>query len=246
MRELLLMFFILPLTLIAEQKTVVVIHGLAASSGVMWHVEDTLEADGYRVINIDYPSMSKTLGMLAQHVRKQISSQARVDEPIDVVTHSMGGILLRTIQHEDPLPNIRRVVMIAPPNHGSEALDIVAAPFLAKLAFGPAGSQMSAVNAERWKALGPAPFEVGVIAGSLGIDPVISSMIPGPDDGVISVESTKLDGMADFVVIHESHPMLVFNGEVMEQMIAFLDTGKFLSPQPAKKSQWAGNWTHRR
>ncbi|WP_309398188.1 esterase/lipase family protein [Cerasicoccus maritimus] len=236
----------LPFTLLAEQKTVVVIHGLAASAGVMGHVENTLEADGYRVVNIDYPSMSKTLYLLAKDIRAKIVEETQGVDQIDFVTHSMGGIILRQIQLDDPLPNIGRVVMIAPPNHGSEALDIVASSAWAKMIFGPAGSQLAATNSKRWDAMGPASFEVGIIAGTLGIDPVVSSMIEGPDDGVISVESTKLDGMSDFVTVHETHPMLVFNGEVMDQMVAFLNTGTFLPPQPSEKSQWAGNWTHRR
>ncbi|GHB98401.1 esterase/lipase family protein [Cerasicoccus arenae] len=243
----LIFLFCWPLALFGEKETVVLLHGLAATSGTMGHIERTLEAEGYRVVNIDYPSMSQSLDELAVHVRADIVRETADAKRIDFVTHSMGGILLRMIERDNPLPEIGRVVMISPPNQGSMAVNLLADMPGAKLLIGPAGMALASGENEQLQSLKPATFEVGVIAGSLGLDPFMSSLIPGADDGVISVESTKLEGMTDFTIVHETHPMLVFNGEVMDQTTAFLKTGKFLPQveQVEDDNPWMRNWTHR-
>lgn len=240
--------FLLPLAAMAEPDTVVLLHGLASNATAMRYVESTLEGEGYRVVNIDYPSMSKTLEELAIEVRAQIDAETADAGRVHFVTHSMGGIILRMIQRDEPVENIGRVVMISPPNHGAMAVDLLQGMPGAAWGLGPAGRQLAEKNNELLASLGPAEFEVGVIAGSLGLEPFMSSMIPGPDDGVLSVESTKLDGMADFVVVHDAHPLLVFNGDAMEQTVSFLKDGCFVQQsQPAKdENPWARNWTHRR
>lgn len=247
MRQLWLIALCWPIAVLANDETVVLMHGLMATSGTMGHIESTLEAEGYQVVNLDYPSMAQPLDQLAQQLRHDIAEQTEDAETVHFVTHSMGGILLRMIQRDDPVENIGRVVMISPPNHGSMAVNILADIPGATWAMGPAGRSLAAGENEELEKLGPAKFEVGIIAGSLGIDPWMSSMIPGPDDGVVSVESTKLEGMADHIVIHEAHPMLVFNGEVMEQTVAFLKEGHFATVEDSPdENRWTRNWTHRR
>lgn len=248
MRRVILMLCFPLAALAGERETVVLLHGLLATSGTMGHLENTLEAEGYRVVNLDYPSMAQPLEELAPTLREQIAEQTQGAEKVHFVTHSMGGILLRLIQRDDPLPNVGRVVMIAPPNHGSDAVNVLAGLPGALWAMGPAGRQLAAGDNEFLESLGQPDFEFGVIAGDLGIDPWMSSMIPGPDDGVVSVESTKLEGMADFIVIHEAHPLLIFHAQAMDQTKAFLQNGQFNHPAdpPEPDSRWTKNWTHRR
>lgn len=235
------------LALFARADTVVLIHGLAANSGTMSHIENTLTAEGYDVVNLDYPSMTQSLDQLAKQLRNDIAEQTKDANKVHFVTHSMGGILLRMIQKETPMENLGRVVMISPPNQGSDAVNVLADVPGALWAMGPSGRQLAAGENERLKSLGPVDYEVGVIAGDLGIDPWMSSMIPGPDDGVVSVESTKVEGMTDHIIIHEAHPLLVFNAEAMDQTIAFLKDGKFRRPvAEPEENPWARNWTGRR
>jgi len=223
----LIALFCWPLALSASDETVVLLHGLLATSGTMGHIEATLEDEGYRVVNIDYPTMDDSLEPLAAKLRPMIAEQTKDAEKVHVVTHSMGGILLRLIQRDEPLPNLGRVVMIAPPNHGTVAVNYLADLPGADATLGPAGRQLHAGDNELLDSLGPADFELGVIAGSLGLDPIMSTLIAGPDDGVVPVSSTKLEGMADHIVIHDAHPVLVFNADAMDQMLAFLATGAF-------------------
>ncbi|WP_269543119.1 esterase/lipase family protein [Cerasicoccus fimbriatus] len=238
--------WLLPVALFAEKQTVVLLHGLAASSGTMVHIESTLEAAGYLVVNLDYPSMSESLETISANMRARIVAETAEAEQVHFVTHSMGGIVLRMIQRDAPLDNIGRVVMIAPPNHGSDAVNVLQGLPGFLWAIGPSGARLAAGDNESLASLGPPNFELGVIAGSKGLDPFISSMIPGPDDGVVSIESTKLEGMADFTVVHDSHPVLVFNGQVMDQILAFLEKGEFIDKNSSPQNPFAGNWTHRR
>jgi hypothetical protein len=75
--------------------------------------------------------------------------------------------------------------------------------------------------------LPPVNYPVGIIAGNRSIDPVAGTMLPKPHDGRVSVANTKLEGMADHVVVAASHPWLVRNGEAIAQTIAFLQAGMF-------------------
>jgi len=224
-----LLFLITPLTLAAEE-VVVLLHGLAATAETMGQIHSSLENEGYRVINIDYPTTQHSLEELTLPIRDLITDETQPTDRIHFVTHSMGGILVRLIQRDHPLKNIGRTVMISPPNQGSEAVNLFGDLDLVAATFGPAAMSLAAGDNHFLQSLPPADFEVGVIAGSQGIDIVMSSVIPGPDDGVVSVASTRLPGMSDFTIVHASHPLIVFDREAIKQTVAFLKTGEFPPP----------------
>lgn len=54
-----------------------------------------------------------------------------------------------------------------------------------------------------------------------------SLIIPGKDDGKVAVERTKLEGMTDFLVMHVSHAYIMEEPEVVEEVIYFLQQGRF-------------------
>ncbi|MEO0795047.1 MAG: alpha/beta fold hydrolase [Verrucomicrobiota bacterium] len=230
-----------------DRPTVVLIHGLAASGANMWHIEETLDAEGYRVLNVEYPSMSYSLEELAPAIRAVVDEYVGDAPKIHFVTHSMGGILLRMIQRDDPIEQIGRVVMLAPPNHGSYAVNVFEGIEPFESAIGPAGLALRDGDNAFLEHLGTPDFEFGVLAGSRGVDPIFSTMIPGPDDGVVSVESTKLEGMSDFKVIHVSHPMIVIDAEAMDNIVAFLQTGEFLEQTKDRSAEhsWRRQMQHR-
>ncbi|MDH3996831.1 MAG: alpha/beta hydrolase, partial [Desulfobulbaceae bacterium] len=143
------------------------------------------------------------------------------------VTHSLGGILVRALIEEKRPENLGRVVMLSPPNKGSEVADYIKDYSLFKDILGPAYMQLGTDLDSMPNRLGPADFELGVITGNRTIDPISSLIIPGVDDGKVAVEKTKLEGMTDFLVMPVSHAYIMQKPEVVDEVIYFLQQGRF-------------------
>lgn len=210
-------------------EEVILLHGLCRTSRSLVKMEQALTEAGYRVRNVDYPSRMATIQKLADDAvgRAVADCQADGATKIHFVTHSMGGILVRSYLARHSIPSLGRVVMLAPPNQGSEVVDRLGGFFVFKWLNGPAGNEMGTVTNSTPNQLGPAVFPVGIIAGDRSINWINSLLIPGPDDGKVSVERTKLTGMTDHMVIHVTHPFIMRNREVIRQTIHFLSTGQF-------------------
>lgn len=209
---------------------VVLLHGLMRSSTSMNKMQRELDEAGYLTANIDYPSRDHTIEELADMAVSDGLTACREQDDvgrIHFVTHSLGGILVRQYLSENGIPELGRVVMLGPPNQGSEAAD----DFLGVPGYdwinGPAGRQLGKGEESVPLRLGPAEFELGIIAGNRTIDPITSAVLPNPDDGRVSVEDTKLEGMADFAVVEHSHAFMMRMHSTIELTIAFLDDGTF-------------------
>jgi hypothetical protein len=188
-----------------------------------------LAAEGYGIVNVGYPSRTATVEDLAEKVIPETVAECRRNGAarIHFVTHSMGGILVRYYLSRHDLPELGRVVMMAPPNCGSEAVDRLKDNFAFKWLNGPAGQQLGTGGDSLPRGLGPVNFETGVIAGDQSINLILSRFIPGPDDGKVSVAATKVDGMRDHIVIHATHTFIMSNPQAIEQTIVFLKQGQF-------------------
>jgi triacylglycerol lipase len=212
---------------LAPHGQVILLHGLARSSTSMKKMEAALSKEGYQVFNIDYPSTKYDIPELARMIRKEIVLKTSDAEKVHFITHSMGGIIVRYIQKHDPLPNIGRVVMISPPNHGSDVVDKLKHRWTFSLINVPAGKQLGTDQTSIPQTLGPVNFETGIITGDRSVNWINSIMILGTDDGKVSVESAKVDGMTDFVVVHCSHPFIMNDKDVILKCISFLREGHF-------------------
>lgn len=206
---------------------VILLHGLARTSKSMGKIEKALLAQGYQVANVAYPSRKGSIEDLATSVKQQILEESKDWEEIHFVTHSMGGILVRQIQKTEPLDRMGRVVMLAPPNQGSEVVDRLGPTKAFRWANGVAGQQLGTDGDGFIAGLGPVEFELGVIAGDRSVNPLLSKMIKGKNDGKVSVERAKVNGMADFKVVHASHPFIMRKGEVIHSIVRFLQDGRF-------------------
>jgi pimeloyl-ACP methyl ester carboxylesterase len=192
-------------------------------------MERALTDAGYQVKNVDYPSRTASVQQLADDAIGKAVADCQRDgvTKIDFVTHSLGGILVRSYLTRHSAPSLGRVVMLAPPNQGSEVVDKLGWLFLFKWINGPAGGELGTGTNSTPNRLGPATFPVGIIAGDRSINWINSLLIPGRDDGKVSVERTRLAGMSDHIVIHTAHPFIMRNREVIRQTIQFLRTGGF-------------------
>ena len=210
-------------------EEVILLHGLCRTTRSMAKMEQALTNAGYRVRNVDYPSRTASVQQLADDAIGKAVADCQRDGAvkIDFVTHSLGGILVRSYLARHSIPSLGRVVMLAPPNQGSEVADKLGWLFLYKWINGPAGNELGTGTNSTPTRLGPAAFPVGIIAGDRSINWINSLLIPGRDDGKVSVERTKLAGMSDHIVIHATHPFIMRNREVIRQTIQFLRAGAF-------------------
>lgn len=214
-------------------ECVILLHGLARTDASMEPIEKFLNRSGYHAVNYHYPSRQYTIEELAQKEIPQALKQCPQDvKKVHFVTHSMGGIVLRQYLRQSSIEKIGKVVMLGPPNHGSEVVDKLGKYEFFKLLNGPAGLQLSTSAHSMPNSIGAwtaSSGELGVIAGKQSINLFLSYLIPNSDDGKVSIESTKLEGMTDHKVIATTHPLMMRNKRVIEQVKNFLQKGRFTS-----------------
>lgn len=218
-----------------EPDCVVLLHGIGMRSYVMKRLESALRADGYRTVNLSYPSRRMPFEQLAgEYLPAQLKRHHVARAPrLHFVTHSMGSLIARKLIKDARPANLGRVVMIGPPNHGSTAADSAKENVLLKKYLGGNLLRLGTGEDAIVKTLGPADFDVGVIAGNIPLNPVFGPVLAGPNDGAVTVESARLEGMRDFLVVPYSHTIMLWRSEVVSQVRAFLRDGRFTRPEPA-------------
>ncbi len=220
---------------------VVLLHGLARSARSMAGLAEHLEAAGYAVCNIGYPSREAPIATLVEaHLRPALRACPGVWQGAHYVTHSMGGILLRALAQSEEAPRIHRVVMLAPPNQGSEVVDAIGDWPAFGWWNGPAGRELGTGAHSLPQRLGPVPFELGVIAATRSYNPLLSALIPGDDDGKVAVASTRVAGMTDHATVAASHTFVMNHARARELTLRFLREGRFDAAGNASAAADAG------
>jgi triacylglycerol lipase len=214
---------------VAAADCVVLLHGLSRSDDSMLLVEETLKLHGYDVVNRSYPSNDAPIAELVAHVGQSVAACG--DAPVHFVTHSLGGILARAWLQDNRPARMGRVVMLAPPNHGTEIVDrfreIPEVETLFARFQGPAAMELGTGAGSTPNSLGWPDYELGIIAGNRMINPLGFFLIEGDNDGTVSVASTRLAGMRDHIVLPTTHSLIMNNPLVLAEVLEFLRNGVF-------------------
>ncbi|MBR1204329.1 MULTISPECIES: triacylglycerol lipase [unclassified Bradyrhizobium] len=208
---------------------VVLLHGISRTARSFRRMELALRDAGFATLNLDYDSRRKGLDALAEDIHPSLDRFAQsLDGSVHFVCHSMGGLLARVYLARHRPARLGRIVMLGTPNGGSEIADRLKHLAAYRAFFGPAGQQLVTRRDAATSALLPAiDYCAGIIAGNRSVYPITSMALPRPHDGRVSVANTRLDGMADHIVIRTSHPWLVRNREAIAQTLVFLREGRF-------------------
>jgi pimeloyl-ACP methyl ester carboxylesterase len=212
-------------------RAVVLIHGILRSSKCMTSVAEAAEESGYETFQFAYPSTQVSIPEAAEYLRRSIESLEGIDE-LYIVAHSMGGLVTRAYFAGHPDPRIKRVVMMGTPNKGAELADFLYQNHFVRAASGPGGRQL-VTSEEGLVPLLPVPTcEFGIIAGARGVPAGWNPLIPGDDDGTVTVQSTRLEGAADFSTVKASHTQLLKNKQAIEMAIRFVNEGRLRADRP--------------
>jgi hypothetical protein len=213
----------------SSDEAVVLLHGIARTSRSMLKMEHALQAKGFATLNPTYGSRRKPLQALVEEIHPWIAAfAATTSGSLHFVTHSMGGLLARAYICRHRPDRLGRVVMLGPPNAGSEIADLLAGSYPYRKVFGPAGAQLTTQQGLALCALlGTIDYPVGVIAGDRSLDPVAYWLLPGANDGRVAVARTRIDGITDHLTLHVTHTLMVRSPKVIRQTIAFLRQGRF-------------------
>lgn len=213
-------------------QLVILLHGLARTSRSLKKLQAQLRNAGYQVVNQSYASRKYSIEVLAENFLRPILQKHDTEkiQSIHFITHSMGGILVRYYLSRHKPDKLGRVVMLSPPNHGSEIVDKLKHMWLFRWLNGPAGQQLgtditdkSAIIAR----LGEVNFPLGVITGDKSLNLLLSRFLPKPNDGKVSVASAQLAGMQDFLILPYTHTFIMRKQDVIQQAIHFIRFGKF-------------------
>lgn len=224
-------FVLRPDTRWKSSRAVVLVHGLLLRGVFMLPLALRLRRDGHHALIYEYPSSLRRLDGHAQRFNvclNGIQDLCPSVGEVNFVTHSLGSLIVRQALSECPRRDVRRVVMLGPPNHGSPLAGhwmriFPPSRFMVK----PLSDLDSASSSPVHELPVPRDVEIGVIAGSKSRFGGVIGRIDGVSDGKVAVESTHLAGEKDHVVLPVSHTAMLWSGRVIGMASRFLDHGRF-------------------
>ncbi|MEP3478875.1 MAG: alpha/beta hydrolase [Fuerstiella sp.] len=206
-------------------RVVLLIHGIGRSSKCFSALVRALNAEGLRTIAFDYPSTRISIQQSVSYLQSVLDHLPDV-EHIDVVCHSMGGLLLRSLLSTSCESRFSRAVFLGVPHHGAEVADYLKRNPLFKMVMGPAGQQLVTDPASGMNHMPIPEFEFATIAGGKGSSRGFNPLLPGDNDLTVTVESAQLEGSSDSLRLPVIHSLLMSDKRCIAAMIRFLETGR--------------------
>jgi pimeloyl-ACP methyl ester carboxylesterase len=217
---------IMPTPPAGEKDVVYLLHGFGRSRVAMWVLASRLEDAGFFVNNIGYSSINETPEEILLDVSEQINeSLPENGQTVHFVGHSLGGLIIRAYLEDTTVKNLGRIVLIGTPNNGTTLVDNYQDSWWLQW-MGPTALALSTDEKSFPNSLADPYYPVGIIAG-ISEDDDNEDILPGKDDGLVQLESTKVNGMTDIVIIESSHWMLRYDENVARQTIEFLRYARF-------------------
>lgn len=208
------------------QEAVVLVHGLGRSPASMMVLAQRLEWAGYGVVIVGYKSLSAAFPEQVATARSVVEECCTESPKVHFVGHSLGGLVIRRYLADTPPEQLGRVVLLAPPNQGSLFPEWLRDVPLGPELLGPVGTALGTDSTDIPATLPPPDYEMGIIAGTRSIQPIGHLAIPGPDDGIVSVEQTRVEGVP-VMVLPRSHTFIMSSRYTAQAVIRFLRTGEF-------------------
>ncbi|MEP1442645.1 MAG: alpha/beta hydrolase [Hyphomicrobiales bacterium] len=228
MKHLLLTALLTLAPTVAMADCVVFLHGYARSPASFSVMEKVFQHKGFDTTKVGYPSKELEISALANAAIPEAVKRCEGKAGnVHFVTHSLGGILVRDYFARQSIDRLGRIVMLAPPNDGSAIVDKLGKTKLFKKLSGPALLALTTGEQGKPGKLPAVKFELGVIAGKRSVNPVGSYLLKGPDDGAVTIESTKVDGMKDHIILSATHTFMMNNPKVISQTLHFIEQGQF-------------------
>lgn len=215
---------------------VVLLHGLWRGWRAMEPLARALADAGFPTLNLPYPSARLPIPTLVARVRAEVAKIAG-GGPVHFITHSLGGILVRSLMAEAGLPwQTGRIVMLAPPNCGSEIVDWASKHRLTRQLLGPAGRSLGSGGVPAALPPLPAGAEVAVVMGRKPTIPFFSGLLDTDNDGIVSASRGRIDGLCGFTVIDADHTFIQMHPLAIRLSVEFLKSGEWQDAEADQSS----------
>ncbi len=211
-----------------NDELIIVAHGLARGDNAMWLMEKRFEDAGYEVCLLDYRSIGQNSESLFAETELQIDNCLN-GKRTHFVGHSLGGLVIKNYLNNTrsraKVTHLGEVVFAGTPNRGSEVADALKDHYLMKIGGEIAKSLMTGVDTLGDR-LGPSDVPIGIIAGAKSMK-LTEQYFSVANDGLVSVDSTRVANMKDFIVLDVSHAAMRYDKDVATQILHFVDKGYF-------------------
>ncbi len=225
--------------MVQGKETVYVLHGYLSHPIAMHGTVKEIERHGFDVVNYGYNSVTLDIRDIATQLKQQLRSYGSMDT-IHFVTHSMGGLVVRALvqqsRNDTLMPVIDRIVMLTPPNKGSELADFFSQIRVLDWILGPNLDNMTTDTGALWHTLSKMQEQrVGIIAGMSFRDARFSPIMECPHDGKVTVSRAMLNRGEDRIIVKQNHRQVLFSTQIRKKIVSYLTTGSFQFP-PASKT----------